>query len=89
MTKRVGRPTEKLILSSDRTKKRKLSLILANVGGKYLVYTAQMQFNTKVKRDTSIILKEVTSSPRRVTKYKQAFSKAMKKKLLNSLPCRH
>lgn len=52
VTKGVRRPTEKFVLSSDRTKRRKVSPISTNVSEKYLVYTAQIQFNTKVKRDT-------------------------------------
>lgn len=72
---RQGRPNKLFAESSERTKRRKTEEIRATVDDDIIVHAAQVCLQTGGKRDASKVLKEITNSPTRATKYKKCCNK--------------
>lgn len=82
---RPGRPRILFGESSERTKRRKTEEIRSNLEEEVIIHAAQVELRKSGKRNASDILKEITSSPTRATKYKRAFSKAKRERKTHSL----
>ncbi|CAG4918412.1 unnamed protein product [Colias eurytheme] len=86
---RPGRPCKLFKQSSDLsldclllvlTKRRKTEEIRSVVAQDVIIHAAQVELRKSGKRDASEILKEITSTPTRASKYKKAFSKSTREK---------
>lgn len=72
---RPGRPTKPFGGLSDRSKRRKTESLRSSTDVEVLTHAAQLKLGTSGKRDAAQVLKELTTSPKRATKYKRAFAK--------------
>jgi hypothetical protein len=71
---RPGRPRKMFIKASDRTKRRTNEALRSAVDVEVLTHAAQVKLRSCGKRDVSQVLKDITVSPKRVTKYKRGFA---------------
>ena len=83
---RPGRPSKLFNESSERTKRRKTEEIRSVVAQDVIIHAAQVELRKSGKRDASEILKEITSTPTRASKYKKAFSKSTREKICSLTP---
>lgn len=72
---RPGRPSKSFEASSERTKRRKTEELRKTTNLEVLTYATQSKLADSGKRDASLVLKEIISTPKRATKYKKAFSR--------------
>lgn len=77
---RPGRPCKSFGESSERSKRRKTEEIRSNVKDGVILHAAQVELSKSGKRDASHVLKDITSSPTRATKYKNAYNTSKSKK---------
>lgn len=75
MSHRQGRPCKSFSDSSERSKRRKTENIRSSVDPEVIVHAAQVILQTDGKRNASKVLKDVTNSPTRASKYRKAYSK--------------
>ncbi|XP_045508859.1 uncharacterized protein LOC123704521 [Colias croceus] len=75
-TPRQGRPCKSFADSSERSKRRKTEEIRSSTEPEVIVHAAQVVLQKDGKRDASTVLKDVTKSPTRASKYRKAYSKA-------------
>lgn len=71
----LGRPSKTFEELSERSKRRKTEEIRASIGDDVLVHAAQSVLQTTGHRTASKVLKDITSSPTRASKYRKAYSK--------------
>lgn len=70
----AGRPSKLFQESSERTKRRKTEELRKETDLGMLTYATRSKLGESGKRDASLVLKEIISTPHRATKYKKAFS---------------
>lgn len=73
---RPGRPAKSFEESSERGKRRKTEELRSTTDDALLVHAAQTTLRQRGHRDASNILKEITNSPTRAGKYKNAYQAA-------------
>lgn len=83
---RPGRPSKLFNESSERTKRRKTEEIRSVVAQDVIVHAARVELRKSGKRDAAEVLKEITSTPTRASKYKKAFSKSTREKTCSLTP---
>lgn len=71
---RPGRPRKSFGESSERSKRRKTETVRSTLETGVIVHAAQIELSKSGKRDASNVLKDITSSPTRATKYKRAYT---------------
>ena len=62
------------IKTSDRTKRRATEALRSAADVKVLTHAAQVKLRSCGKREPSQVLKDISMSPKRATKYKRAFA---------------
>lgn len=80
IAKRSGRPSVCFEDLSDRSKRRKTEELRKSTDIQVLSYATQMKLHEKGKRDASKVLKDLTISPTKATRYKKAYSTIMQEK---------
>lgn len=82
LQKRPGRPSKSFEDVSERSKRRKTEELRSNFEKDIIIHAAQVELGKSGKKDASNVLKDITSTPTRATKYKKAFylTKSSKKK---------
>ncbi|XP_047998858.1 uncharacterized protein LOC125236185 [Leguminivora glycinivorella] len=70
---RAGRPCKHFEELSERSKRRKTEVIRSNFDKEVIVHATQVELRKSGNRDASNVLKEITNSPTRATKYKKAY----------------
>lgn len=83
---RPGRPSMLFNELSERTKRRKTEEVRSVVTQDVIIHAAQVELRKSGKRDASQILKEITRSPTRASKYKKAFCKSTREKTCSLTP---
>jgi hypothetical protein len=76
---RPGRPQKQFSDASDRSKRRKTEDVRNSMDVELLIHATQLKLRSSGKRDASQVLKAITSSPTRATKYKKAFASQQEK----------
>jgi hypothetical protein len=76
---RPGRPQKQFSDASDRSKRRKTEDVRNTMDVELLIHATQLKLRSSGKRDASQVLKAITSSPTRATKYKKAFASQQEK----------
>lgn len=71
--KRPGRPSKSFEDASERSKRRKTKELRSNFEKDLIIHAAKVELGKSGKKDASNVLKDITSSPTRATKYKKAF----------------
>lgn len=71
--KRPGRPSKPFEDSSERSKRRKTEELRSNFEKEIIIHAAKVELGKSGKKDASNVLKDITSTPTRATKYKKAF----------------
>ncbi|CAH2109275.1 unnamed protein product [Euphydryas editha] len=77
-TQKPGRPTKTFEESSDRSKRRKTKELREQLPVEELTYAAGMSQRTSENSDASKLIKEMTSTPTRATKFRKVISSADK-----------
>ena len=72
-TKQPGRPVVAFEESSERSKRRKTEYLRKNANLEELSYATQSSYFLSGKRNAAKIVKELTASPKRASRYRQAF----------------
>lgn len=72
-TTRLGRPLKSFIESSERSKRRKTQEIRTTFDTEELTFATQMKLRAEGKTDASNIIKDMSKSPNRATKYRKAY----------------
>ncbi|XP_050301756.1 uncharacterized protein LOC126739959 [Anthonomus grandis grandis] len=85
-SQRVGRPKTKFYDSSERTKRRKTETLRRDNDLEELTFATQVKLANEGKRDASLVLNEITSTPKRATAYKKAFSASKSKEKVQLTP---
>ncbi|KAJ4452203.1 hypothetical protein ANN_03721 [Periplaneta americana] len=75
-----GRPQKSFGDSSERSKRRKTQGLRETVDTEELTFATQMKLRACGKPDASKVLKEITKSPKRATKYRKAYSSSLQEK---------
>ncbi|KAJ4438245.1 hypothetical protein ANN_14184 [Periplaneta americana] len=75
-----GRPQKSFSDSSERSKTRKTQGLRETVDTEELTFATQMKLRACGKPDASKVLKEITKSPKRATKYRKAYSSSLQEK---------
>lgn len=75
-----GRPQKLFSEASERSKRRKTEELRNTNDLDVLTYATQAKLSGHGKRDASLVLKDIISTPKRATKYKKAFTGSKKKK---------
>ncbi|KAH9631334.1 hypothetical protein HF086_007669 [Spodoptera exigua] len=70
-----GRPPKSFEDLSERSRRRKTEEVRANLGPDVIIHAAQSVLQSTGHRDASKVLKEITNSPTRASKYRTAYSK--------------
>ena len=70
-----GRPAKSFTELCERSKRRKTESIRTSTDVEVLTHATQSKLEISGRRDAAKVLKEITISPTRATKYKKAFSK--------------
>lgn len=70
-SKPSGRPQKSFQDLSERSRRRKTEEIRDSIDPEVLLSATQSQLRTSGKRDASALLKEITVSPKRATKYRK------------------
>lgn len=70
-----GRPLKPFGELSERSKRRKTEEVRASVNDEVIVHAAQSVLQISGHRDASKVLKDITNSPTRASKYRRAYSK--------------
>lgn len=70
---RPGRPSKSFEESSERSKRRKTEVVRSAVGDSVIIHAAQSTLRAKGLRNASEILKEITKSPTRAKKIRNAY----------------
>lgn len=73
LQKRPSRPSKTFEDSSERSKSRKTEQLRSNFEKEVIIHAAKVELGKSGKKDASNVLKDITSSPKRATKYKKAF----------------
>lgn len=74
--KRSGRPPADFSGISERSKRRKTEALRSQFSPQELSYAAQMQLRAEGKLDSAAVMKDIVfSTPKRATKYKEAYAK--------------
>lgn len=81
-----GRPKKTFSNSSDRTKRRKTEDLRKNNDLEILSFVTQKKLGDEGKRDASFVFKEITSTPKRATKYKKAFNDSISEEKVKLTP---
>ncbi|XP_072750475.1 uncharacterized protein, partial [Anoplolepis gracilipes] len=68
-----GRPAIDFDKSSERSKRRKTKKLRSQSSSSELLYTAQMNFRSSGQLVAAKILKDITSSPKKASKYRKAY----------------
>ncbi|KAJ4430054.1 hypothetical protein ANN_22262 [Periplaneta americana] len=79
-TTAFGRPQKSFSDSSERSKTRKTQGLRETVDTEELTFATQMKLRACGKPDASKVLKEITKSPKRATKYRKAYSSSLQEK---------
>ncbi|XP_050309049.1 uncharacterized protein LOC126745321 [Anthonomus grandis grandis] len=85
-SQRVGRPKTKFYDSSERAKRRKTETLRRDNDLEELTFATQVKLGNEGKRDASVVLKEITSTPKRATAYKKSFSASKSKEKVQLTP---
>lgn len=83
--KRPGRPMKSFEDSSERSKRRKTEELRGNFEKDIIIHAAKVELGKSGKKDASNVLKDITSTPTRATKYKKAFYLTKSSKKQHSL----
>lgn len=70
---RPGRPSKSFEELSERSKRRKTEVVRSAADDSTIIHAAQSTLRAKGLRNASEILKEITKSPTRATKYRKAY----------------
>ncbi|PZC74314.1 hypothetical protein B5X24_HaOG208006 [Helicoverpa armigera] len=77
-TQKIGRPPKTFEELSDRSKRRKTKELCERVPVEELTYAAGVSQRASGNRDASKLIKEITSTPTRATKFRKAITSAQK-----------
>lgn len=72
-----GRPSTSFEESSDRTKRRRTSEIRENFSAEEIAYATQMSLRSSGAVDAAAVIKDITTSPTRASKYRSAFKSSL------------
>jgi len=74
IVRRPGRPKNMFSKASDRSKRRTTEALMSAVDVEVLTHAAQVKLRSCGKKDASQVLKDISMSPKRATKYQRAFA---------------
>lgn len=77
---RRGRPETAFELSSERTKRQKTSDLRKSTPLSVLAYATQMSLRASGKNEAAKVVQEISSSPKRATKLRDAYKKSLEYK---------
>ncbi|CAH2088846.1 unnamed protein product [Euphydryas editha] len=83
---KAGRPTIEFAESSDRSKRRKTKGLREKVSAEELTYAAQMSQRAEGNKDVSKIIKNITLTPTRATKFRKVISSTKQNKIKKHTP---
>lgn len=75
---KVGRPKKDFMLLSDRSKRRKIEKLRKKATHDEILYAARMTQRSSGNKDVSRIIKDITSTPTRASKYRKVVARAQK-----------